>query len=128
MRQVSLRVIALAACVLAMAACGVLPGGAGEIPSGTYISNSGAGNNQLKLSAGSYLIVVDGASYEQGSYSSTGSQLTLTAADSSVTCAGAIGPAVYDWNSNNNLLTLKKEKDDCAMRAQLLEQTWAMRQ
>lgn len=128
MKCLSVRAVALAACVLVLAACGVLPGGAAEIPSGTYVSNSGAGNDQLKLSAGSYLIVVDGASYEQGNYSSTGSQLTLTASDSSVTCAAGVGPAVYDWNLNNNLLTLMREKDDCAPRAQLLEQTWAMRQ
>ncbi len=119
-----LRVLALAFISSTLVSCAT--GGAVQttIPNGTYLSNAGAGNDQLKLSGGSYVIVVNGASYVQGDYTSTSDQLTLTTADLSESCTTALGPAQYHWTLKSNLLTLTKDKDSCVARATLLEQTW----
>ncbi len=101
-------------------------GGAAQttIPNGTYLSNAGAGNDQLKLSSGTYVIVVNGATYVQGEYTSTGDQLTLTTSDVSARCATSLAPAQYRWTLKGDLLTLNMDKDSCEARATLLEQTW----
>lgn len=97
------------------------------IPNGTYLSNSGAGNDELKLSGGSYVIAVNGAAYVQGTYASTSDQLTLTTSDLSERCTTSLGTAQYRWALKGNLLTLTKDEDSCPARATLLEQTWAKR-
>ncbi len=119
-----LHVLALAFTVSMLVSCA--PGGAAPttIPNGTYLSNAGAGNDQLKLSSGSYVIVVNGATYVQGDYTSTSDQLTLTTSDVSASCTPALGPAQYGWSLKSNLLTLNMVKDSCKARATLLEQTW----
>lgn len=97
------------------------------IPEGTYLSNAGAGNEQLKLSGGNYVIVVNGATYVQGAYTSTSDQLTLTTSDASASCRTSLGPAQYRWTLKSNLLTLNMDKDSCEARATLLQQTWGKR-
>jgi len=117
------RIVALALS-LVVGACAGGEAAPTMISQGTYFANSGAGNEQLKFSSNTYLIVIDGASYAQGSYISTDAQITLTTSSSSQECTGTVGPAVYSWTFKNNLLTLKKDSDACAWRVGVLQQTW----
>ena len=72
------------------------------IPEGTYYGNSGASSDQLKLSGGSYLVVVQGASVVEGSYTSTNREVTLTTGPTSAVCLTALKPATYRWNFKDN--------------------------
>ena len=112
--------------LVGLSACGNLFSDA-PIPTGTYISNSGAGNQELKLSGSDYLLVVGGASTVEGSYTSSRNELTLTTSDLSAFCKGTRTNATYKWSLDSNLLTLKLGQDDCSYRAGILEQTWAKR-
>jgi len=117
------RIVTLALALVVVACAGGEPAPT-MIPQGTYLANSGAGNEQLKFSKNTYLIVLDGASYVQGSYISTDRQITLTTSSISQKCIGDVGPAVYSWAFKSNLLTLKKDSDACAFRTGVLQQTW----
>lgn len=119
-----LHVFALAFILSIMVSCAAGGGAQSTIPNGTYLSNAGAGQDQLKLAGGSYVIVVNGATYVQGEYTSTSDQLTLTTSDLSTVCTASLGPAQYRWTLKGNLLTLNQDKDGCKARATLLEQTW----
>ncbi len=130
MKTFWLHILALALAMSALVACGEstqVRGQATTIPTGTYYSNSGAGKEQLKLSGDTYLIVVNGASYVEGAYTSTSDQLTLTTSDRSAVCNATVGTAQYSWTMSGNLLTLNKMKDNCATRGELLDQTWGKR-
>ncbi len=127
MRTVRLQVLALAFILSLIVSCTTAGASQTTIPNGTYLSNSGAGNDQLKLSSGSYVIVVNNATVVQGAYTSTSDELTLTTSDVSTNCKTALGPAQYGWTLKSNLLTLNMIKDSCKARATLLEQTWGKR-
>lgn len=98
-----------------------------QIPTGTYISNSGAGTEQLKLAGSDYIVVAGGASVIEGTYSTNGQEITFTTSDVSPHCVTTLANAVYKWSFENNLLTLKLSDDACAYRAALLTQTWLKR-
>ncbi len=123
MKRYSPHALALALLVSILVSCG----GPTTIPTGTYLSNSGRGSEQLKLSGTTYVIVVAGASYVQGDYTSTSRDLTLTTSGLSVRCRISVAPAQYRWDIQGSLLTLKMSRDTCKERADLLEQTWGKR-
>lgn len=98
--------------------------GGGQLPVGTYDSNLGAGSDRLKLTGRDYVFVSGGAIVIEGSYSTSGDQISLTTSDRSDQCRLALGVATYTYKWDGTRVQFDKVDDSCSYRARLMQQSW----